>query len=689
MPVPPPEPLARRLSRVGWLAGLPALALVWAGATLTAAPGIAARVEAEGARVAADTGDASGEAWLRVEARGRDLVAMGEAPDVAEREAVLSRLAARDGPRWIVSEVGVVETASPFVWAATRTGAGVALDGSRPVEIGRRALEARVALALAPGTGLDDAARAARGAPQDFPEAAAYLAARLGALAKGGRAALSDTVLSLSGEALDVPAYDGLRAALARPPEGYSVGRVEILPPRVADFRIALERSAAGLALDGHAPSEAARTAILDAAGRLADGGPVVDRLSTARGLPASVDPSTLIAFMTDLTGLIQSGRVAYADGAVSVAGDAIDAQAVPDAQALMRERRPAGVAAGAVSLVPRPLSPYRVSVRRTVEGVTVSGHLPDAESRARVLAALRPRLFREPLSDRTRVAEGAPPGLTAALESAAPLLASLATGEIAVSDRTLRLTGESLYRESAARASEKLAAVLPAGWSGSAAVLPRQPAERRDPETCREGYSHVAAAADIRFPAGSAALAPAFYPVLDALAALAKVCPSLRIAVSGPADPGKPEAAKPRPALAPGEPAAEPPRADAPTAAPPAGSSLAKDEPAKVEPAKAVPAKTGSTKAEPAKAAAARPAGPAGRPGPAAKADPPAKDEGRRAAKPESRKADEAEAPPADLSRQRALALVEYLLQAGARMDQVAPGPDGAAGHAAFAQIP
>ena len=94
-------------------------------------------------------------------------MAAGEAPDIGERETVLGRLAALEGPRRIVSEVGLVETAAPFQWAAIRTGPDrIALEGSRPVEIGRRSLEARITGALSPGTHLDDTARAARGAPR-------------------------------------------------------------------------------------------------------------------------------------------------------------------------------------------------------------------------------------------------------------------------------------------------------------------------------------------------------------------------------------------------------------------------------------------------------------------------------------------------------------------------------------------
>ncbi|MFC6744025.1 hypothetical protein ACFQFG_28130 [Methylobacterium persicinum] len=152
---------------------------------------------------------------------------------------------------------------------------------------------------------------------------------------------ITDTVLSISGEAVDLAAYDALRTALARPPEGYSLGRVEILPPRIGDYRFVLARVGAGMTLTGYVPSEAARQAALSLARMLTDGGPVEDRLQAARGLPETVDPLALTAFMGKLAGLIQTGEVAYAGGAVSVHGDAIDPQAIPEAQALLRDERP------------------------------------------------------------------------------------------------------------------------------------------------------------------------------------------------------------------------------------------------------------------------------------------------------------------------------------------------------------
>src|SRR5438094_204222 len=109
---------------------------------------------------------------------------------------------------------------------------------------------------------------------------------------------------------------------------------------------------------------------------------------------------------------------------------------------------------------------------RRTPAGSCSTGSRPPARiARPPCVPPPRPRLFREPVLDRTRLADGAPPGLGDALAAAAPLVVSLAAGEVAVTDRTLTLTGESLYRENAARAPERLAEALRPGWTGQAAV--------------------------------------------------------------------------------------------------------------------------------------------------------------------------------------------------------------------------
>ena len=337
--------------------------------------------------------------------------------------------------------------------------------------------------------------RAARGAPRDFPDAAAFAVERLQDLTTGAVATLNDTVISIRGEAASLAAYDALRSAFSDLPRGYTLGRIEILPPSVSDFAFAVERvPGGGIVLSGYTVSEAARVEIRKQAEGLAEGAFVDDRTRTARGLPRGIEPAALVAGMMDLAALLARGRVEFADGAVSVTGDALDAQAVGEVRALLRERMPAGVAAGRVDLAVKPLSPYRVVIRREAENVSVSGHLADAGMRARVMAALGPRFFRERVVDRLRLGAGAPPDLAQALEAAIPVLATLSTGEIVAADRTLSLSGQSLYRESAGRAGDALRRGLPPGWTAAVTVDPRESPPRESLATCRDRFEVVAA---------------------------------------------------------------------------------------------------------------------------------------------------------------------------------------------------
>ncbi|MGU3540047.1 hypothetical protein [Methylobacterium sp. A54F] len=667
-------PLSSSWRRFGWLAGLPALGLLWGGATLLAAPRITAALEAEAEAAVRATEADGAEPWLRVSVAGRDLVARGEAPTAAARDQALARLAALVEPRRIVSDLSLVEEASPFTFTATRGPAGVALSGERPAEIGRRALASRLSADLPEGAAIDDGARAARGAPPDFLAAASYAVGRLRQLAPGGSASLKDTTLSFRGEAVDVAAYDALRTAFADPPRGYSLGRVEILPPTVSDFGFAIERTGSGLVLTGYAVSEAARAELRARAAEIAEGAFVDDRTRTARGLAAGIDGSALTGFAARIAGLLQVGQVTFAQGRLSVAGEAVDGQAVEEIAALLRDARPAGVGAGTVAVTPHALSPYRVSVRREADSVTLSGHLPDAAARERVLAALRPRFFRERILDRTRLAAGAPEGLVPALEAAAPMLATLASGEVAVADRSLTLGGESLYAESARRLGETLPRALPPGWSARAAVAARGGPERREADACRQRFASDAAGS-LRFDPGSSLLRPAFYPVLDTLAGLARACPDLRIVVAGHADPAPPPNA-PKPAAdAPAEAGAA---AETPPLPPADKPDAHKDKKSagKPDPKKADPKKADQKKADQKKPDTDRTAKDTTKDTTkdtvrdSAKATPPKP----AAAKPEGGSGEEA--PPPDLPRQRALAIVEYLLQAGVPAEQVAAAP-------------
>lgn len=616
-------------TRLGWLAGLPALALIGVASAYLAVPSIEDEIARAAAEVARRTGEGQPEPWLRVRVEGRDLVAAGEAPQAPDREAALGRLAGIEGTRRLIDRTGLIEEASPFVWTVERPAADrLEAAGSRPAEIGAFELAQRLKPVLPREATLDDRTRAARGAPPDFPDAAAYAVERLADLTTGSVATVHDTVISIRGEAASVAAYDALRTALARPPQGFSLGTVEILPPVVADLRLTVERRPDGsLELGGHVASPEAREAIRAAAAESAEGAAIDDRMQDARSL--GLDGPAVARTLLKVAALLHEGRVAYEQGRVSVAGNALDAGAVGEIEALLRDALPSGLAAGSVALTARPIVPYVLRVRRGADSVTLSGHLPDEAARESLLARLRPRLFREAVRDRTRLAAGAPDGFTIAVAAGLDALTTLSGGEIAVRGTSVRLSGKSLYPEAAARLSRTLPAAMPAGWSAAVAVSGGETAARLDPQECGRRLAERIVGHPLRFAPGSASLAAEFYPVLDAVAALARDCPTERIEIVGHLDP----------------PNAKPAEAD-PVAAEAARESAPKPTPA--------PAKKAEVKS--------------------------AKDEKGKDDKSRAKRDDKADAKPAqiekpvpapvetgaDLARARALAVIDYLQKAG-----------------------
>lgn len=622
-------PLLRH--RLGWLAGLPALALVGGVSVHLAGGWIEDDLARAAAAVIQGTGEGQPEPWLRVTVAGRDLVAAGEAPEAAQRTAALGRLAGIPGHRRLTDRTGVIEDASPFVWSAERAAPErVSVTGSRPAEIGAFELVQRLKPALPGAAALDDRTRAARGAPPDFPDAAAFAVERLRDLTTGSVATLDDTVISIRGEAASPAAYEALRAALASPPPGFTIGTVAVLPPVVDGSRLTVARRPDGsLELGGDVASPDARAAMRAAAAEAAEGGAVDDRMRDARGSGRGPDGTVLAPLMLKLAVLLHEGRVAYGDGHLSVEGGALDAGAVGEIEGLMRGALPAGVAAGRIALTARPLTPYVLRIRRGGDSVSLSGHLPDAQARESVLARLRPRLFRETIRDRTRLADGEPEGFASAVAAAIDPFSTLESGEITVSGTSLRLTGTSLYPESAARLPQTLPRAMPAGWTAAVAVSGGEPPARLAGAECGRRLTEHTAGRPLRFAPGSTALAPDFYPVLDAVAALARDCPSGRIEVVGHLDP----------------PDAKPAETD-PVAAEAARESAPKPKPA----AKKDPKAAKGEKGKPEKVAETTEAPP-----------------------PERSEAERIEVG-ADLARARANAVVDYLQKAGVPMDRAAP---------------
>lgn len=177
-------------------------------------------------------------------------------------------------------------------WSAVKAADGaIRLVGSvGSPEARERILAAARALTTGPVT---DAMTVIVGLPANLEGKALSAIDQLKGLASG-TAKITGTVYSFTGVAADPAAFDRLANAVRGMQDGFSIGDLIVAPPVVSPFSWSAQRSPDALTLQGFAPSEAAKAAVLALAGRVAGGLRVVDEMRLAGGFPDGVDYAAL-----------------------------------------------------------------------------------------------------------------------------------------------------------------------------------------------------------------------------------------------------------------------------------------------------------------------------------------------------------------------------------------------------------
>lgn len=171
---------------------------------------------------------------------------------------------------------------SPFVFKVERTNGTLTLEGFVPDEA-TRAQVAAAAARLMPGVAVRSQLELADGAPQGLGAMAVFAleqAARLGS----GSVTLSDTELSVQGQAANVANYAALTEALQTLPPGLRLGARAITPATMSPYEWSVEKSNGRITLRGAVPDAARKDANVAAARAL--GGSVRDEQFIAGGAP-------------------------------------------------------------------------------------------------------------------------------------------------------------------------------------------------------------------------------------------------------------------------------------------------------------------------------------------------------------------------------------------------------------------
>ena len=446
------------------------------------------------ARVAADLA-AAGQGWADVSVSGRGVVISGIAPSEESQRIAMTTAAAVNGTGGVTDRSALLEVASPYVWSASRLGRKVSLSGFVPSEGARNAVLAAARRSL-PDAEIADETALARGAPAGFGAATTFALERLGDLSDG-LAAVTDGTLSVKGTALSANAYERTRVAFRESvPTTVSLGPVDVTPARAAPFVWSASHDGERVLIAGYVPNDVVKETLAAVARAAIPNAEVSDETTIASGEPEGFAEAA--TFAISALGRMRQGGVMLDGLTLDMAGEA---RSVDDYQAIVNGvggALPDGLVLVASEIAPAKVESYGWSGRKAGTSVVLTGYVPTLAGRDEVAAEAASLFEGLALQNQIKVAAGEPKmDWIGAIKFAMTQLAALETGRVDLGDRTYTIEGEARDSEAFARLVEANARTLPASLALSSAKIspPRASpyvlsAVRRGEEVVVAGYA-------------------------------------------------------------------------------------------------------------------------------------------------------------------------------------------------------
>jgi OmpA-OmpF porin, OOP family len=265
----------------------------------------------------------------------------GTGRDTVDSAAIAAAAAGPDGLPETVRIAGIavvpsVLIARPFTLSIRRDLGGVTLDGFVGSAADRAAL-VEAARVILPGVEIADKLRVAEGQPADMDWVAAgrFALSQIARL-RQGTARYADHDFSIEGEAWDRAGYAAANLAVRTEPlpHGGRLSVAEIRPPVVSPYVWFVQKSGAGVVVQGFVPTNALREANREAAARLFAPLPVEDRQELAAGAPEGFAEAALFA-LTE-TARLGEGKGAIQDRALRFSGRVSSEEAARELRAAL-----------------------------------------------------------------------------------------------------------------------------------------------------------------------------------------------------------------------------------------------------------------------------------------------------------------------------------------------------------------
>lgn len=288
------------------------------------------------------------------------------------------------------------------------------------------------------------------------------------------------------------------------------------------------------LALGGRVPDEALRKRAVEAAVAAARGGAVSDNLKIEGGAPGG-DYAAAVSVAVDALKSLSLGRVVLSDGRLAIEGTGRANVRADGLGADIKARLPSGFELASVEVAPGPVSPYVFEAVRKDSAVILSGFVPDAATRARLVDGARRRFFDASVDDRLEIAEGAPEKFATATEAALTSLSRLGAGRLSISDERLTLEGVARYDGARTAIETALSDKLPMSVKSELRLTGAPPQPQLDAQGCRAALADLSKT-PIVFDALDA-VGEDSAAMLDALTATILRCKGVAVEVAGYVD--------------------------------------------------------------------------------------------------------------------------------------------------------
>lgn len=400
----------------------------------------------------------AGLGWAGLEFSGRDGSLVGQAFDDAAPVKALRIAQNVWGVRDLRSDIAVVARLEDYIWRAELGKSGIRLSGYVPDEIRRTAVLDMVK-ARFPDLAVDNRLTINRGSPEVEPWLAtvAFALDRL-AQVKSGAVELNELGLSISGEATSQSDYRNAKLAVGKDlPDGATLISDKLTPPVVEPFTWGMQKTATQLVLSGHVSDPKVREQLFDNAKTAFPKLAIIDRMALASGAGEGwLEAATALL---EALKTMKEGEAEVSAGDIVLRGRVSDEAVAARTAAALRDALPAAFKVKTDLTFPPPappvVSPFTTRIEARPGTVTLTGFVPGEEARTALLGQVK-RLFPKALpDDRLALGTGAAEGWQSCVFAGLEALARLGNGALALSDRSMHVTGRTR--------DEALAEALPA----------------------------------------------------------------------------------------------------------------------------------------------------------------------------------------------------------------------------------